>query len=125
MIRAPAIPRPAIRRYASAMDAPPLRFETLAGAALHPLLPELARLRIAVFRDWPYLYEGSADYEREYLATYVRSATSVCVLVRDGARVVGAATGIALADEAAATVAWSVLPKSAMPAMLGAVFSAS
>jgi hypothetical protein len=31
----------------------PLRFETLAGPALHPLLPELARLRIEVFHDWP------------------------------------------------------------------------
>ena len=37
-----------------------LRFATLAGPALHPLLPDLARLRIEVFREWPYHYEGDA-----------------------------------------------------------------
>ena len=29
---------------------------------------ELAALRIRVFRDFPYLYDGDLDYERAYLA---------------------------------------------------------
>ncbi|MFM2149948.1 MAG: hypothetical protein RLZZ187_2254 [Pseudomonadota bacterium] len=69
-----------------------LRFETLAGAALHPLLPDLARLRIAVFRDWPYLYEGDEAYERRYLRAYADAPGAAIVVCRDGERVVGAAT---------------------------------
>jgi GNAT superfamily N-acetyltransferase len=69
-----------------------LRFETLAGAALHPLLPDLARLRIAVFRDWPYLYEGDVAYERRYLRAHADAPGAAVAVCRDGDRVVGAAT---------------------------------
>jgi GNAT superfamily N-acetyltransferase len=69
-----------------------LAFETLAGPALHPLLPDLARLRIAVFRDWPYLYEGDEAYERQYLRAYAHAPGAAVVVCRDGQRVVGAAT---------------------------------
>ena len=34
---------------------------------------DLARLRIEVFRDFPYLYEGDLDYERQYLSTFMMS----------------------------------------------------
>lgn len=33
----------------------------------------LASLRIRVFRDFPYLYEGDRQYERRYLRTYFAS----------------------------------------------------
>ncbi|MGG5889317.1 GNAT family N-acetyltransferase [Falsiroseomonas sp. HC035] len=69
-----------------------LSFETLSGPALHPLLPALAGLRIAVFREWPYLYEGDADYEQGYLRAYAESPGAAIVVCRDGDRVVGAAT---------------------------------
>ncbi|WP_270935325.1 GNAT family N-acetyltransferase [Falsiroseomonas oryzae] len=69
-----------------------LGFQTLAGAALHPLLPDLARLRIAVFREWPYLYEGDEAYERRYLRAYADAPGAAVVVCRDGEKVVGAAT---------------------------------
>ncbi|WP_372622014.1 GNAT family N-acetyltransferase [Falsiroseomonas sp.] len=69
-----------------------LTFETLAGPALHPLLPDLARLRTIVFRGWPYLYEGEEAYERDYLRAYADAPGAVVVVCRDGVRVVGAAT---------------------------------
>jgi GNAT superfamily N-acetyltransferase len=69
-----------------------LTFETLAGPELHPLLPDLARLRIAVFRDWPYLYEGDEAYEQRYLRAYADAPGAAVVVCRDGKRVVGAAT---------------------------------
>jgi len=75
---------------------------TLRGADVTPYLDDVARLRIAVFRDWPYLYEGGAAYEREYLAAYAASPDSVFVLARDGATVVGASTGLPLTDDAPA-----------------------
>jgi len=75
---------------------------TLRGARITPYLDDVARLRIAVFGDWPYLYEGDAAYEREYLAAYAASPDSVFVLARDGDTVVGASTGLPLADDAPA-----------------------
>lgn len=69
------------------------------GADVGPWLDDVARLRIAVFRDWPYLYDGDLAYEREYLSAYARSADSVFVLALDGERVVGTATGLPLADD--------------------------
>jgi ribosomal protein S18 acetylase RimI-like enzyme len=62
-------------------------------------IDDLAHLRIAVFREWPYLYDGDLDYEREYLETYVDSPSSVLVVAEDAGRVVGASTGVPLADE--------------------------
>lgn len=69
-----------------------LTFETLRGAALHPLLPALARLRIEVFREWPYLYEGDAAYEQTYLRAYAEAPGAAVVVCRAGSEVVGAAT---------------------------------
>ncbi|WP_404863929.1 GNAT family N-acetyltransferase [Georhizobium sp. MAB10] len=76
-----------------------MRLELLKGSAIGPHLADLARLRTTVFRAFPYLYEGSDAYEERYLATYARSADSVFVLAFDGERVVGAATGMPMADE--------------------------
>ncbi|MCR9127641.1 MAG: GNAT family N-acetyltransferase [Rhodobacteraceae bacterium] len=73
----------------------------LTGAALDAALDDVARLRIAVFRDWPYLYDGDTGYERRYLEAYRDNPSAVLVGAFDGARLVGAATGTPLADHAA------------------------
>lgn len=75
-----------------------LRVETRDGEALWSALGPLAELRIRVFREFPYLYEGSLAYEEGYLEHYARSPRSRVVLVWDGDRVVGASTVIPLAD---------------------------
>ena len=80
----------------------PLQVRCYNGLAIEPWLGHLAALRIAVFRDWPYLYDGDEDYEAEYLHTYLRSPRSVAVLAFDGDLVVGASTGLPLADESEA-----------------------
>ena len=77
-----------------------MRVEVLTGAALDAALDEVARLRIAVFRDWPYLYDGDLDYERAYLQTYRDSPGAVLVGAFDGDRLVGAATGTPMEDHA-------------------------
>lgn len=69
------------------------------GDAMPPFLDDIARLRMTVFRDWPYLYDGDLDYERDYLAAYARSPRSVFVLAFDEGRVIGASTGIPLAED--------------------------
>lgn len=77
----------------------PLRIETLTGPALVPLLPALARLRIAVFREWPYLYEGDDAYEAHYLHRYAASPLGAIVVAWDGAQPVGASTCLPLEVE--------------------------
>jgi GNAT superfamily N-acetyltransferase len=73
----------------------------LEASELDAALDDLARLRIAVFADWPYLYEGDHDYERRYLGRFAASDGAVIVAARDGAgRMVGAATAAPLADHA-------------------------
>lgn len=72
---------------------------TLQGQAISPHLEALARLRIRVFRDFPYLYDGDFAYEADYLRRYAECPRSLFVLAFDGAEPVGAATGMPLADE--------------------------
>lgn len=62
-------------------------------------LEALAALRIEIFREFPYLYDGSFEYEKNYLKTYVNSPESIAVLIFDGDRMVGASTGLPIADE--------------------------
>jgi GNAT superfamily N-acetyltransferase len=72
----------------------------LGGAALEPWLDTLGRLRIRVFREYPYLYEGTLDYERDYLSVYQQSEDSLVVIVTDDAgNAVGATTCLPLPDE--------------------------
>ncbi|MCK7579260.1 MAG: GNAT family N-acetyltransferase [Chromatiales bacterium] len=71
------------------------------GREIAVYLPQIAALRIEVFHAFPYLYQGSLDYEQRYLQTYVDSPDSVCVLVFDGSRIVGASTAVPLSDEMA------------------------
>ena len=66
--------------------------ETLRESALEETLDELARLRIEVFAEYPYLYDGDRAYERDYLREFAAEPGSVLVAARDGARIVGAAT---------------------------------
>ena len=93
----------------------------LTGEALAAALEDVARLRIRVFRDFPYLYDGDADYERDYLRAY-QSPGAVVVAAMDGDRVVGAATGAPMADHAAVKHDYHILPPDPWP-MIGS-FSA-
>ena len=76
-----------------------LNVQRLSGSTIDPYLSELAQLRIQVFREFPYLYQGSAAYEEKYLKIYAGTPDSVLVLVRDGERVVGVSSGLPLMAE--------------------------
>ena len=80
-----------------------LTIEPLTGPALDAALGDLARLRIAVFRDWPYLYDGDMAYEQRYLRSYRNAPRAILVAARDEDRIVGAATGMPLEDHADAS----------------------
>lgn len=72
----------------------------LTGADLDAILPDVAALRIDVFRDWPYLYDGDLAYEQSYLSVYRNSPCAIVVGAFDGDRLVGASTGTPLIDHA-------------------------
>lgn len=76
-----------------------LSIQSVSGEALKDYIPALAALRIRVFREYPYLYDGDLAYEEAYLNTYVQAPDSVIVLVFDGDEVVGASTAIPMANE--------------------------
>jgi GNAT superfamily N-acetyltransferase len=80
----------------------PLAILEIDGTELSPWLDALGELRIRVFREYPYLYDGSLRYEREYLGIYQQCGRSRIVLVTtpDGS-LIGATTCMPLADETA------------------------
>lgn len=61
-------------------------------------LEDIATLRSAVFRDWPYLYDGSLNYERQYVASYRNNPSALIVGALDGRRLVGASTSTPMED---------------------------
>lgn len=77
-----------------------MEIRLLHGAAIAPYLDDLARLRLTVFREFPYLYDGAAQDEADALSTYAESGRSLVVLALDGNQVVGASCGQPLVDAA-------------------------
>lgn len=78
-----------------------MRVEALSGPALDAALDGVAGLRLRVFRDWPYLYDGTMQHERDYLAHYRGNPRAVLAGAFDGESLVGAATGTPMEDHAA------------------------
>lgn len=76
-----------------------VRIEALGGNDLLPHLPALGRLRAAVFRAWPYLYDGDPDKEASYLSVYAESRRAAAFVAFDGDEPVGLSTCIPLTDE--------------------------
>jgi GNAT superfamily N-acetyltransferase len=72
----------------------------LRGADLESALEEVAQLRISVFRDWPYLYDGTLDYERQYLETYRDNPGALLVGAFHQGRLIGASTSTPMEDHA-------------------------
>jgi hypothetical protein len=77
-----------------------IELRALSGPDLEAALDGLARLRITVFRDWPYLYDGSPEYEREYLSSYRDNPAALLVGAFHGDRLVGASTSTPMEEHA-------------------------
>ena len=64
-----------------------------------PYLSDLARLRIEVFREFPYLYDGTVASEEALLSTFAESEESIFVIAFADGEMVGVSTGIPLREE--------------------------
>ncbi len=71
----------------------------LSGGEASGYAEELARLRIKVFREYPYLYDGDMAYEVAYVDTFLKAQQNFMVIVEDDGQVVGASTGLPLVEE--------------------------
>lgn len=75
--------------------------QALTGEQIEAALYDLARLRIAVFAEWPYLYDGGTEYESAYLREFAAAPGAVLVAAMDDGRIVGAATASPMAAQKA------------------------
>jgi GNAT superfamily N-acetyltransferase len=76
-----------------------LHFAAYKGKEIAAVFLPLAQLRIQVFRAYPYLYQGSISYEKEYLQTYIEAEKAFLFVVFEGEQMVGATTCIPLSAE--------------------------
>lgn len=72
---------------------------TLKGSEIIPYLTQLAQFRISIFKEYPYLYEGDLEYEKNYLLTYSKCSESILVLILDKEKIVGISTAIPMEFE--------------------------
>jgi hypothetical protein len=68
----------------------------LTGSELTDWTDELARLRIDAFREFPYLYEGSMDYERNYLKAYGTHQNALLLVLMQDNIICGMSSGMPL-----------------------------
>jgi GNAT superfamily N-acetyltransferase len=72
------------------------------GEKLNAEIGVLSDFRLRYFREFPYLYVGTKEYEKDYLATYLSDPTTRLLLARDrdkNGMVVGVAIGTMLSPE--------------------------
>lgn len=76
-----------------------IKIKCLKGKEILPYILDLAKLRIDIFKDYPYLYVGDMDYETKYLKAFVECPESILVVVFDNEKVVGTSSAIPLKFE--------------------------
>lgn len=59
-----------------------LKILRLKGQNTIPFIPELARLRIEMFKSYPYLSDGDLNYEHNYLSTYVKCSEGIVIIMK-------------------------------------------
>ena len=73
--------------------------QLLTGATIADGLNDMATLRLDIFQEYPYLYQGGREDELNYLSTYAEAPDACAILAYDGSSIIGAATGMPLIHE--------------------------
>lgn len=71
----------------------------LNGSAIEPFLETLTTLRLEIFQEYPYLYQGTRSAELSYLRSYCASPEAVVMVQQCDGQLAGAVTAIPLQDE--------------------------
>ena len=75
------------------------KFEILVGHQIISVIEQIAKLRIDIFAEYPYLYDGCMSYETDYLSKFASTEQSFLVVMKDGNNIVGVLTALPLANE--------------------------
>ncbi len=68
----------------------------LRGTQITACISTLAQLRIALFREYPYLYDGNIKYESQYLKEYANEPNAMLHVVYYGDEIAGMFSGMPL-----------------------------
>lgn len=76
-----------------------IKIRAFRGPEIKAYIPGLAKLRLEVYRDFPYLYQGNLQEETSYLKKYASCKEAIAVIAFDGSEIVGVSLGIPLEYE--------------------------
>lgn len=79
----------------------PIRIEVFSGPEAKKYIEEIAQMRIILFKEFPYLYQGTIADEEKYLETYFNSPDATIILIFNNEKVVGLSSSIPLTRESA------------------------
>ncbi|MDU0461005.1 MAG: GNAT family N-acetyltransferase [Geobacteraceae bacterium] len=71
----------------------------LTGVAIADAVDDVATLRLEIFKEYPYLYQGQREDELSYLVTYAEAPDACIILAYHGHEVIGAVAGMPLIHE--------------------------
>lgn len=70
-----------------------IKIVSFTGSEVGRLIPQIARLRIEVFSEYPFLYIGDYDYEMRYLKKFLKMKDAIVVTAFDKDQLIGISTG--------------------------------
>lgn len=74
-------------------------YKIFQGKEINDWILTLADLRIEIFKEWPYIYNGDLEYEKKYLSRYAQANKSMIAIAFDQNKVIGATSCIWLPEE--------------------------
>jgi len=59
----------------------------------------ISNMRINTFKEYPYLYKGTYDYEKQYLQGFIKDEKSTIAIAMHNNKIIGISTGLPLESE--------------------------
>lgn len=88
-----------LKLAAAEASSPKVEFKAFYGEEARPYKNDIAKIRTEMFREFPYLYDGSEEYEKEYLETYFKCPKALVILAFVNGKVRGFSSSIPLDSE--------------------------
>lgn len=76
-------------------------YKIYSGKEVISLIPIIAQMRIDEFKNYPYLYHGNLEYEKEYLRGFTLNAHSCLIVACEANKIIGLVTALPLKSGAA------------------------
>ena len=78
---------------------PDIKIRTLTGAGIKTYIPSIVKVRSEVLKEYPYMRIGHVEEDTQYFKRLSQSKDSIAVLVFDGPKIIGVATGMPLEEQ--------------------------